>query len=391
MSDRIEQQLRAVFNEQANVIDSTQPDPVPAIERRMRQRVRRQVAASVAAVVAVGAAVTGALAGGSHFDADRDTTPVETPSHDVQPGSGEDRAFLFDLDTGQATLLPLPRDGSFGHDMSPDGTQLAYSVWRDPTGPNLATVYVSLLGENPDDGAISTRPATPPTIGAFGPQWSPDGSRLVYQQVHRRPGAVGVVTTGELAVVDVATGKTTTLTHASDEMFLEQDWFMSPSFSPDGRSILYHQLRTEHGVGWDLWSVPATGGKPSLVVRNAAYGAYSPDGSTIAYLDSPQTPTPDTGTHPLPGPGPGESPAHAIWLADPNGSNPRRLVQGEQIHSPMWSPDGTRIAYADGDATWVVDVGTGETHQVANGQAEAWYDDDTLIMAATSPEELQLQ
>jgi hypothetical protein len=38
----------------------------------------------------------------------------------------------------------------------------------------------------------------------------------------------------------------------------------------------------------------------------------------------------------------------------------------------------------------VVDVDTGETHQVANDAAEAWLDDDTLIIAAANPEDIEL-
>lgn len=190
--------------------------------------------------------------------------------------------------------------------------------------------------------------------------------------------------------MNVTSGQTTRLTHASDDLFLEQDWFLSPSFSPDGQTVLFHQHRAGHLAGWDLWSVPTTGGAPSLVRRNAAYGAFSPDGSTIAYTDSPQKLSHDMGVHPIPGPGAGESPANGIWLADPDGSNPRPLVEGGKIRSPMWSPDGTRIAYVDGDATWVVDVDTGETQQVARGVAESWFDDSTLIMTATSPDTLQL-
>jgi hypothetical protein len=44
----------------------------------------------------------------------------------------------------------------------------------------------------------------------------------------------------------------------------------------------------------------------------------------------------------------------------------------------------------DDEATWVVDAGTGETQQVASGVAESWFDDNTLIMTGTSPDDLEL-
>ena len=46
------------------------------------------------------------------------------------------------------------------------------------------------------------------------------------------------------------------------------------------------------------------------------------------------------------------------------------------------SPDGTRIAYVDGGAIYVVDVDTGQSFEVANrGSGVEWLDDDTLVVS----------
>jgi Tol biopolymer transport system component len=47
-----------------------------------------------------------------------------------------------------------------------------------------------------------------------------------------------------------------------------------------------------------------------------------------------------------------------------------------------WSPDGTRIAYINANATnvFVVDVATGGTTFVAEGFASDWLDDHRLII-----------
>ena len=47
------------------------------------------------------------------------------------------------------------------------------------------------------------------------------------------------------------------------------------------------------------------------------------------------------------------------------------------------SPDGSNIAYQDGDSIWVVNVSTGESLEVAVGRMAAWLDADTLIVAPT--------
>ena len=63
---------------------------------------------------------------------------------------------------------------------------------------------------------------------AFGAQWSPDGSMLVYQQ---RDGSTQLL--GNLFVQDVATGLRTRLTNF-DQTQPRDWWFTFPSFAPDG-------------------------------------------------------------------------------------------------------------------------------------------------------------
>ena len=45
------------------------------------------------------------------------------------------------------------------------------------------------------------------------------------------------------------------------------------------------------------------------------------------------------------------------------------------------SPDGSKIAYADGGTVHVVDISTEESQKVADGRMAAWLDGDTLIVA----------
>jgi hypothetical protein len=58
----------------------------------------------------------------------------------------------------------------------------------------------------------------------------------------------------------------------------------------------------------------------------------------------------------------------------------RVLVSG--LVGGKWSPDGTRIAYINANATnvFVVDVATGGTTFVAEGFASDWLDDHRLII-----------
>ena len=260
----------------------------------------------------------------------------------------ERAVYLFDLETKHATRVTGIVPEYPGLAVSPDGSMVAYAAGGE--------IHVANI-----DGTNSrTLEKTPSPSRAYAPQWSPDGSQIVYQE----KGTANWV--GDLFLVDVATGKTTRLTHL--EPVASGLWDMAPAFSPDGQMVLFTRPSSNYvNQSWALWSVPATGGRPKLVLRDAALGRLSPDGGTIAYFK----PSPED---PLDG---------DIWLADADGTDARRLARGELL-APRWSPDGTKIAYVDRGrgGTYVVDVTTGGTSRVLDGAYwPEWIDEQTWIVA----------
>jgi Tol biopolymer transport system component len=129
----------------------------------------------------------------------------------------------------------------------------------------------------------------------------------------------------------------------------------NPSWSPDGKSILYRrQLHDRPGHG--LWIVSAEGASKSQVgpqAPNAIVDSYdepewSPDGRWIVFTsgpaDAPQ--------------GPSGNPGTAIWLMTIDGAEIKRLTHGpDSDSSPTFSPDGSRIAFLRGRTA---EDGTGE-------------------------------
>jgi Tol biopolymer transport system component len=279
---------------------------------------------------------------------DRTGVPGQSPSISTPSG----RTFV-DLETGATEPLPdgIPH-GTF-YAVSPDGTMVA----TNPCCSSVDPVWIVNI-----DGT-GLRPITEGEMDGYGARWSPDGSMLVFQG---RDGSTEQL--GDLFVVDVATGDRTRVTDL-DRTDLDRGsyglWFLSPSFTPDGRSILFHLPRGSDRLParWDLWSVPIDGGEPTLVRRDASMGAYAPDG-TLAYLD----------------PSPGDWSSPTLSVSGAGGGPPRVVAEGDEIAFPRWSPDGTRIAYVDGGAVYVVDVATGETSRVADGGWGEWFDEDTLII-----------
>jgi Tol biopolymer transport system component len=146
------------------------------------------------------------------------------------------------------------------------------------------------------------------------------------------------------------------------------------SFTPDGQSVVFHLPRSSSiETEWDVWSVPVTGGEPTLSLRNAASPLYLPGGQELAFI-VPATSAFD---------------GQSIAIANGDGSRRTLVEANEGISDQTMSPDGSRIAYMDGGcgtaigadcSIYVVQVATGVSTKVADGSWSAWLDDHTLIV-----------
>jgi Tol biopolymer transport system component len=313
---------------------------------KQRKAVRNRRLSVFATVLVLVAATVTAFA---LTRSDSQDVPANGATISIGPGAGP--GTMIDLRTGDVTPLAAsiaPAGVYFA--ASPDHSTVAYSTCCNPPEP----LYVANV-----DGT-QVRQVSAIGQDAFGAQWSPDGSLLVYQQ---RDGSTQRL--GNLVVQDVATGQRTQLTNF-DQTQAWDWWFAFPSFAPDGRSILFQLPRGDpKNNKWDLWSVPVAGGQQTLVQHNAGWGGYSPDGTRFAYL-SPMDP------HDMSGAG--------LWIANVHGGTPRALVPEGHLGWMRWSPDGTQIAYADGGSVYVVDVATGSATRIAAGGTAEWFDDHTLIV-----------
>jgi dipeptidyl aminopeptidase/acylaminoacyl peptidase len=350
-----------------------------ALERQQKRQVRTArnrklggfaVAAAfgVAAVVAV---ILGTRAG------QNETTPAEEPAT-VAPGTGSG-PFLLDLDiepprpqgqswAGERRPLAESLAGGFAYVASPDGTRVVYGTGQDGGCSGEEVVTVANI-----DGTDVDMLQSPEGLNICGARWSPDGTKLVYQE---RNGA-DPDSVGNLFVQDVDTGRRTQITDL--ELTEAWWWFLSPSFSPDGRNVVFHMPRdSSETTTWDVWSVPATGGESTLELRNASFPMLSPlqgpEGLGIQFV----SPMAD------------DFAGHSIMTARPIPSSDIRSTLVEANDSIWWptlSPGGRWMAYQDGGSIYVVDVANldggpvGEFSKVAEGETAEWLDNDTLIVA----------
>jgi hypothetical protein len=268
--------------------------------------------------------------------------------------------FFLDLRTGKRTALADNLAGGESYVASPDGTRLVYNTCRDGGCHGADVMTVANI-----DGTDARTLQSPQGLNDYGARWSPDGTKLVYQG--RNPAAPHSV--GNLFVQDLSSGRRTQLT---DFERSRAWWFLSPSFSPDGRNVIFHLPRgSSRTTKWDVWSVPVTGGEPTLVLRNAAFPMLNPypgpEGIAIQFV------------LPMASNFAGQSIMTGRPIPD---SDIRGTVVAakDSIRWPTVASDGDRIAYQDGGSIYVVDIRTGESSQVADGETAEWLDDDTLIV-----------
>lgn len=185
--------------------------------------------------------------------------------------------------------------------------------------------------------------------GHFSPEWSPDGSQIVFSS-----GGLGI---------DIMDSNGT-----NRNQIVASTTILQPSWFPDGTKILFSQ-----GSPADLWTVnpDGTGLAQLTFTTEAEYAAdYSPDGLKIVYQRDGHLYTMNSDTSGM------------AQLTNAGGT-----VQGDAM--PKWSPDGVRILFWSsrffGEAGFIVNPdGTGETQFFdPEGRAELepnWSPDGTRIV-----------
>jgi dipeptidyl aminopeptidase/acylaminoacyl peptidase len=237
-------------------------------------------------------------------------------------------------------LLRVPYvEPDTGFDLSPDGTEIAFS-WNVSGQWEIYLLAV--------DGSREPRQITAGPGAKFAPQWSPGGQHLAY--VADLDGSEAY----DLGVYDLATEQHTNLTPNTPEA-------LQPNFhwSPGGTSIAFLSDRAGR---FDTYVMPAGGGEARLVLSTPWPDwevRWSPDGDWLAVV--------------------AEAEGQDYWTClVPVQGGAHRLVGDASgpicARDSRWSPDGRHLAFAS-DLGGHFDIGlyeraTGEITWLTTGEGD---------------------
>jgi Tol biopolymer transport system component len=232
------------------------------------------------------------------IDSTTATQITDGPGYDYQPDwSPDGRSIVYTsyrdgalelrlLDLASGSSQPLTSGGAVNVEprFSPDGQRIAYVSTAYKKHFHL---FLASLARGRFGGGTRLTPETSSSLPRYyystvdheiSPSWTPDGRSILF--VSNRGHIHG---TGGFWQIEARPGALAREIH-----YEETNWKAHPELSPDGSRLLYSSYA---GRNWhQLWLLPATGGTDAFPISYGEFDAtgarFSPDGRLIAYISN---------------------------------------------------------------------------------------------------------
>jgi hypothetical protein len=298
------------------------------IRRRERRRLARKVQSGLLAMAVIAGSVAGVYGLSKVFgERGRDAAApmvvngrIAYVSHVETTDDRKLVSVIWSIEPDGSDAQRLAEvEGSVGSlDWSPDGGRLAFVAGIAGEGEFVVVM---------DADGTNLRRVTG-TNANVGVSWSPVGDRIAYIDQWQD--------TNALFVTDLQDGQPKRLT--DETIFVSH-----PDWSPDGTKIAF--AAEEPNVEpefWDIYVVDVTTSAIQRITNHPAFDLepqWSPDGTKILFRSRRDAVASASAS-------PASDSADEIYVMNADGTNPTRLTFDDAIdQSPVWSPDGSTIAY----------------------------------------------
>ena len=268
--------------------------------------------------------------------------------------------YVMEVDGNNQRRLTNNRVHDKHPSWSPDGKRIAFVSDRDGHAnargwPTYEIYVMDADGGNPQN---LTNDPNDDSV----PSWSSDGKRIVFSSYRD-----GNRENAEIYVMD-ADGN-------NQQRLTDNDFYDThPSWSPDGERIAFISYRDGHfigefGLSSEIYVMDADGKNTRRLTNNRksdSSPSWSPDGKWIVFSVDRK----------------GDDVNYEIYVMDADGGNQRRLTNNRvNDFSPSWSSDGKRIvfsSYRDGNGEiYVMDNDGGNQQKLTNNPGNdfgpAWF------------------